>query len=88
MPDGRRQILTFLIPGDFYDSHAFLLRAVDHSVGTIVPTRLAAIERDAVLGIVAQNGRLGAALWWSAMQEAALLREPSAWVKTTPSVCR
>ncbi len=75
MRDGRRQILTFLIPGDFYDLHGFLMGAVDHSVGTIVPTRLATIDRDTVLGIVAQNGRLGAALWWSAMQEAAMLRE-------------
>ena len=40
-----------------------------------MPTRLAAIERDTVLGIVARNGRIGAALWWSAMQEAAMLRE-------------
>lgn len=75
LPDGRRQILTFLIPGDFYDLHAFLLATVDHSVATIVPTRLAAIERDTVLDIIARNPRIGAALWWSAMQEAAMLRE-------------
>ena len=27
MPDGRRQILTILIPGDFSDLHGFLLQA-------------------------------------------------------------
>ena len=75
LADGRRQILTFLIPGDFFDLHVFLLRAMDHSVGTIVPTRIAAIERDAVIDIVAHQPRIGAALWWSAMQEAAMLRE-------------
>lgn len=75
LPDGRRQILTFLIPGDFYDLHAFLFATVDHSIATIVPTRLAAIERDTVLDIIARNPRIGAALWWSAMQEAAMLRE-------------
>jgi hypothetical protein len=34
MPDGRRQILTILLPGDFLDLHGFLLKAMDHSVAT------------------------------------------------------
>ena len=41
MQDGRRQILTILIPGDFFDLHGFLLKATDHSVATIGPTRIA-----------------------------------------------
>src|SRR6202045_3367388 len=75
MPDGRRQILTILIPGDFFDLHGFLLQAMDHSVATIGPTRIAAIGREAVISIIANNPRIGAALWWSAMQEEAMLRE-------------
>src|SRR5438105_12433814 len=75
MPDGRRQILTILIPGDFFDLHGFLLQAMDHSVATVGPTRIAAIGRAAVIDIVANHPRIGAALWWSAMQEQAMLRE-------------
>jgi CRP-like cAMP-binding protein len=75
MPDGRRQILTILIPGDFFDLHGFLLKATDHSVATIGPTRVAAIDREAVMDIVLHHPRIGAALWWSAMQEDAMLRE-------------
>jgi CRP-like cAMP-binding protein len=75
MADGRRQILTLLIPGDFYDLHAFLLNVADHSVVTMAPTWLAKIEQDTVSEIVRHHPRIGAALWWSAMQEAALLRE-------------
>jgi CRP-like cAMP-binding protein len=75
MPDGRRQILTILIPGDFFDLHGFVLQAMDHSVATIVPTRIAAIGREAVIDIIANHPRIGAALWWSAMQEEAMLRE-------------
>jgi CRP-like cAMP-binding protein len=75
MPDGRRQILTILIPGDFFDLHGFLLKAMDHSVATIGPTRIAAIGREAVIDIIANHPRIGAALWWSAMQEEAMLRE-------------
>ena len=75
MPDGRRQILTILIPGDFFDLHGFLLKAMDHSIATIGPTRIAAIGRETVMDIVLNHPRISAALWWSAMQEAAMLRE-------------
>jgi CRP-like cAMP-binding protein len=69
------QILALLLPGDFYDLHGFLLSAADHSVVTMEATRFATIEREKVFEIVEHHPRLGAALWWSAMQEAAMLRE-------------
>jgi CRP-like cAMP-binding protein len=75
MPDGRRQILTILIPGDFFDLHGFLFKAMDHSVATIGPARIAAIPRETVMDLVLNHRRLGAALWWSAIQEQAMLRE-------------
>jgi CRP-like cAMP-binding protein len=36
---------------------------------------LAAISRETVTDIVLNHPRIGAALWWSAMQEEAMLRE-------------
>jgi CRP-like cAMP-binding protein len=75
LPDGRRQILTFLMPGDFCDLHVFLLRTMDHSIGTIVPSRIAAIPREAVCDIAAHRPRIAEAMWWSEMQEAAMMRE-------------
>jgi CRP-like cAMP-binding protein len=75
LADGRRQILTFLIPGDFFDLHGFLFRSMDHSVVTIAATRLAPITRDQVIEIAAHYPRISAAFWWSAMQENAMLRE-------------
>jgi len=75
MPDGRRQILTFLIPGDVSDPYLFLLKAMDHSIITLVPTRLARIERARVFEITEHHPRIVAALWWVTMQEAAMLRE-------------
>jgi hypothetical protein len=44
LPDGKRQILTFMIPGDIFGLHAFLLKAMDHSTATLVPTRIAPIS--------------------------------------------
>ena len=75
LPDGGRQIITFLIPGDICNVHAFLLRAMDHSIGTITPVRVAAIPRESIMDLFATRPRISAALWWSSLQEEAMLRE-------------
>jgi CRP-like cAMP-binding protein len=75
LADGRRQILTFLMPGDFFDLHGFLFTSMDHAVVTIAATRLATVARDKVIEVAACYPRIAAAFWWSEMQEAAMLRE-------------
>jgi CRP-like cAMP-binding protein len=75
MPDGKRQILTFMIPGDIFGLQAFLLTAVDHSIATLVPTRIATILRDTVFNLFDNHPRIGAALSWSALQQSAINRE-------------
>lgn len=75
LPDGGRQIMTFLIPGDLCDYHVFLLAAMDHSIGTLTPVRIAPISRETMMDTFARHPRISAALWWSSMQEEAMLRE-------------
>ncbi len=75
LADGRRQIMTFLIPGDFCDIHVFLAKAMDHSIGTVTPVRIAPISRERMMDVFTQQPRISAALWWSSMQEEAMLRE-------------
>ena len=75
MPNGGRQIMTFLIPGDLCDVHVFLLRAMDHSISTITPVRIAPISRESIMDLFARRPRISAALWWSSLQEEAMLRE-------------
>lgn len=75
LDDGRRQIIDFIIPGDICDLYGFLLAAMDHSIGTIVPSRIAAILRDRVIDIMTRHPRIAAALWWSALQDEAMQRE-------------
>src|SRR3954447_5891689 len=48
---------------------------MDHSVMTLAPTRLASIDRDTVTDLLARYPRIGAAIWWSSMQDAAIMRE-------------
>ena len=75
MPDGRRQIMTFLIPGDLCDMHVLLLKARDHSISMITPVRIAPISRASMMDVFAHRPRISAALWWSSLQEEAMLRE-------------
>jgi CRP-like cAMP-binding protein len=75
LPDRKRRILTFMIPGDLFGLHAFLLRSMDDSIGTLVPTRLAAISRATMFDLFEHHPRIGAALWWSALQQDAIKRE-------------
>jgi CRP-like cAMP-binding protein len=37
LEDGRRQIVNFLLPGDTCDAQIYLLRQMDHSIGTLTP---------------------------------------------------
>ena len=75
MPDGKRQILTFMIPGDIFGLHAFLLKVMDHCIATFVPTRIATISRNTVFDLFDHHPRIGAELWWSALQQNAINRE-------------
>ena len=75
LPDGRRQIMTFLIPGDLCNPHMFLLKTMDHSIGTLTPVRVAPIPRDRIMEVFVRQPRISAALWWSSLQEEAMLRE-------------
>ncbi len=75
LPDGRRQIMTFLIPGDLCDPHVFLLKTMDHSIATITTVRVSPIARAALMETFATRPRISAALWWSSLQEESMLRE-------------
>ena len=73
LPDGGRQIMTFLIPGDLCDMHVFLLKEMDHSIGTITPVRVAPISRESIMAAPARASLPRCA--GGSMQEEAMLRE-------------
>ena len=37
LEDGRRQIVSFILPGDTCDAYVYLLSAMDHSIATLTP---------------------------------------------------
>jgi CRP-like cAMP-binding protein len=45
---GERQIMELHVAGDFVDLHGFLLKQLDHTVGTLTHVRYAAVPHDAL----------------------------------------
>jgi CRP-like cAMP-binding protein len=75
LEDGRQQIISFFVPGDICDTHVFVLREMDHSIGTLTPVRLAQVPRDALLDLTDRHPRITRALWWETLVTAAIQRE-------------
>jgi CRP-like cAMP-binding protein len=48
LPDGRRQITAFLLPGDLCDTRTFALPCMDHSICALSPVDAALLSREAV----------------------------------------
>lgn len=75
MEDGRRQIISFLLPGDFCDMQIALLGSTDHSISSLTRVKVNAISRERLIGVMFKHPRIAAVLWWGALQEQAMLRE-------------
>jgi len=75
LEDGRRQIVAILVPGDMCDLRMFILKEMDHSIGTLSPVRVAEISEERLLAITDNSARLTRALWWNSLVEEAIARE-------------
>ncbi len=74
MKNGDRQIVAFLIPGDFCDQHVFILNAMDHSIATVSPAMVVDIPRDRILELKTRPA-IERAMWWVSLVDEAILRE-------------
>lgn len=75
LPDGRRQIVGFFVPGDFCDLNVYVLQEMDHSIAAITRVRVADIDRDAMDALTAERPRVTQALWWHELVNASMQRE-------------
>ncbi len=75
LPDGRRQILDFMFPGDKTELYSLLLKETDHGIFALGPTAIAWINRDRLIHEMTDHPRVAVALWWNALQREAILRE-------------
>ncbi|HEY8571361.1 Crp/Fnr family transcriptional regulator [Phenylobacterium sp.] len=75
LPDGSRQIMAWLVPGDFCDLHVAVLGRMDHSIATLSTSKVARIPKDRVAELVKTSEQLSRALWWATLVDEAILRE-------------
>lgn len=75
LEDGRRQIVSFFLPGDMCDLNVFILKEMDHSIGTISDVAIADLSREFFDEIGAGYPRIATALWWETLVNAAIQRE-------------
>src|SRR5262249_7421635 len=70
--DGRRQVVSFFLPGDMCDLNVFILKEMDHSIGTITSVAIADLSRDFFDEISAGYPRIASALWWETLVNSAI----------------
>ena len=74
LKSGKRQIVAYLIPGDVCDLNVFILRAMDHNIGTLSPCRVVDIPRHRILELT-ERPNIARALWYATLVDEATLRE-------------
>ena len=77
LDDGRRQIVSFHVPGDIVDLSSLLLGSLDHSISTLTVVRLVSIKHATLLDWMRQHRDIGRLLWLDTLIDASIFRE---WV--------
>ena len=75
LPDGRRQTLSYHIPGDIPDLVSLHLDRMDHTLSAIVASRVALISHVSINDLIAAYPVLATAFWRETLIDAARSRE-------------
>lgn len=75
LPDGRRQILNYAMPGDLLGLQAGLMGEMQHSVEALSPLLLCVFERDRLFELFQKHPGLSYDITWIAAREEQILDE-------------
>jgi CRP-like cAMP-binding protein len=75
LPNGHRQILALMIPGDICDANAFILEHMDHSLGAVTNVHYAEICQHDFEALMASSPKITRALWRSELVTVSIQRE-------------
>ncbi|MET0365421.1 MAG: Crp/Fnr family transcriptional regulator [Sphingobium sp.] len=77
LPNGSRQVLAYLMPGDCCDLHVSLLAEMDHSIQTVTACVVATIERGVMEALLERHPAVARALYVAQLIDEGTLR---AWI--------
>lgn len=75
LPDGRRQIVGFFLPGDFCDLNVYILSELDHSIGALTAVRFYEIPPQQFQDVIDARPHLTRALLWHEMVASGIQRQ-------------
>lgn len=73
LPDGRRQILNFALPGDFIGMQATVFTEMQHTVETLTDARLCVFPREKIWTLYSAEPGLGFDITWLVAREEKML---------------
>ncbi|MEE1654574.1 Crp/Fnr family transcriptional regulator [Microvirga sp. CF3062] len=73
--DGKRQIVSFNLPGDIPDLQSLHLKTLDNSIGTISPCSIGFIPHEVLHDLCTRYPRITAGLWRETLVDASIFRE-------------
>jgi len=75
LPNGRRQIVDFPVPGDLCDLNVYILSRLDHSIGAISRREVIEIGRSDFDAVTRGQHEVMQALWWQELVSKSYHRE-------------
>jgi CRP-like cAMP-binding protein len=75
LPDGRRQILNYMLPGDLLGLQNSIVGEMQHSIEALTPLVLCVFQRDRLTELFANHPGLGFDITWLAASEERMLDE-------------
>jgi CRP-like cAMP-binding protein len=77
---GKRQVMSYHVPGDIPDFQSLHLEVLDVSIATISPCRLGFVQHEAARALLRAHPRLNDLFWRGTLIDAAIVRE---WMLNT-----
>ncbi|MFN4283465.1 MAG: Crp/Fnr family transcriptional regulator [Alphaproteobacteria bacterium] len=75
LADGRRQILSCLLPGDMFHLQGLFIERGDYGIIALAPSKLAYLTQGALRKMICQAGNVMSGLWWTMLVEQSISRE-------------
>ncbi|WP_174298912.1 Crp/Fnr family transcriptional regulator [Sphingomonas bacterium] len=77
LPNGTRQIMAFLMPGDACDLHIKLLAEMDHSIQAVAPARVATVSRTEMQTMMQDHPNIARGMYTAQLVDEGIMR---AWI--------